>query len=319
MKVLLIPDKKSKYAIPPLMKLSTYHKSRGDEVGWHIPDPDRIYVSLIFTESSHQADGLQFYYPDAEIIVGGSGYDHSSTLPPNIEHLKPDYSLYPDIDYSIGWTTRGCIRDCEFCIVREKEGRLKIHQHPLEFHDKRFNKIRLLDNNILGLRDWFFDVTDWILKEDLKVDFNQGLDVRLLDEGIAERLSELDRWHTLNFAWDFMEAEEDVMKGIDLLKKYNIDLKRDVGFYVLTNYNTTHREDLYRCRKLKERGTNAFVMQYEGGDLFTRKLGRWANRRELYWSIDFEDYDRSPPSVKEELRRMDLEKHVERVQMETYT
>ena len=315
MKVLLIPDRKSKYAIPPLMKLSTYHKSQGDEVGWHIPDPERIYVSLIFTESSHQADGLQFYYPDAEIIVGGSGYDHSSKLPPNIEHLKPDYSLYPDIDYSIGWTTRGCIRDCEFCIVREKEGRLKIHQHPLEFHDDKFKKIKLLDNNILGLKDWFFEVTDWLIQEDLQVEFNQGLDIRLLDSEIAERLNELkcDSGSPFKFAWDNMEDEKAVKRGISNLKDVGIDIKRKVQVYVLTNYNTTHKEDLYRCNELKRLGTNPFVMQYEGGGQFTRYLSRWANRKWLFWSIDFRDYDRLPLSIKEEVKRMELEKYADKV------
>ena len=302
--ILIIDDKDSKEGLLSSRKISAYHKSKGDRVGRNISDPDIVYASIIFEKNKHQVDGLKFYYPDAEIRIGGSGVNLERKLPEEIEFIKPDYDLEPKIDYSLGFTSRGCIRNCEFCIVRQKEGGFKRWQHPKHFHDDRFNKIRLYDNNILADKDWFFEVTDWILKKDLKVDFNQGLDIRLLDDDIVKRISELNRWHTLNFAWDFIEIEEDVMKGIDLLKKYNINLKQDVGFYVLTNFNTTHEEDLYRCNKLKEKGTNAFVMQYDGGDYFTRKLGRWANKRRIYWSIDFEDYDRTTKKIDQELKNI---------------
>ena len=304
MRVLLIDDERSKYPNLALMKIGAYHKSVGDTVGFHVSDPDIVYGSIIFESSRHQIDGLKFYYPDAEIRLGGSGHDISSELPEEVEFMRPDYSLYPDCDYSLGYTTRGCIRNCGFCIVRQKEGKLRRWQHPKHFHDTRFCKIRLYDNNILADPDWFFEVTDWVLERELKVEFNQGLDIRLMDEDVASRLKQLKRWSNYNFAWDFINYEDKVMEGIDMLDEVGFDLKSDLGFYVLTNYDTDHYEDYYRMMKLKDRGTNPFIMMYEGGDTLTRKMARYTNRRSILRSSDFKDYDRLTREEKIEVEQL---------------
>jgi len=294
-----------------LMKISRYYKERGDEVDFGIEDPDRVYISTIFTRN----DNLTLEeFGSAEVVKGGSGHSLKEKLSDEMEYQKPDYSLYDgmvcqkcgklvsackckipepgDVFYSLGFTTRGCNRDCPWCVVPEKEGRFKIHQHPKEFHDNEFDKIKLLDNNILFDKVWFYKVSGWIRRNFLSVDFNQGLDIRLVDQDVADRLSELSVFPTLKFAWDKPEIEDQVRQGIEYLKKADIDLRHDVQFYVLTNFDTTHEEDLYRCRKLKEWGTNPFVMRYNGGDPFTTKLSRWANRKWLFWSCDFKNYDR---------------------------
>jgi hypothetical protein len=290
MNVLLI-DVDSKIPNLALMQISAWHRDEGDTVGFDVPDPDRVYVSCIFDWNGPKARGLATMYPAAEVSVGGSGINRD-WLPEPMQKVRPDYDLYPS-RYSLGFTTRGCIRRCPFCIVPAKEGRLRRWQHPREFHDPRFATIAFLDNNILGLRSWFFKVTDWCLDRRLKVDFMQGLDVRLLDEEIAERLKSL-RWAAnIRFAFDSISDEPAVMRGISLLKRAGINLKHDVSFFVLAGFGGSTFEDaLYRCRRLKGAGTNAYVMRFSRSPRLNA-LARWANARQLYWSIDFADYTRT--------------------------
>lgn len=122
--VLLI-DIDSKIPNLALMKISHYHKDRRDNVGFNISNPDKIYASVIFKKNKHKVDGLHLMYPDAEIDIGGSGYDLHKSLPQEIEDLSPDYSLYPDCDTYYGFVSRGCIRNCHFYIVPKKEGMFK--------------------------------------------------------------------------------------------------------------------------------------------------------------------------------------------------
>jgi len=185
-----------------LMHISTWKKSLGYKVGFNVGDPDEVYASCIFHKNKHLTDGLHFYYPNAKIDVGGGGVDLHKTLPREVDLMMPDYRLYPKCDYDLGFTTRGCDRNCYFCIVPKKEGRFHINQHPREFHDPKHKKIVLMDNNILLDKDWFYEVTGWIIEHQMKVDFNQGLDIRLMDRDIAKRIKELkpiDAWH---FAFD---------------------------------------------------------------------------------------------------------------------
>src|SRR5665647_3506735 len=102
------------------------------------------------------------------IDIGGSGYDLHKELPPEIECKQPDFSLYPECDYSIGFSSRGCFRKCHFCIVHEKEGNFRRVQHPEEWYNPKFRKITFLDNNILADKQWFMKITDWCISKDLK-------------------------------------------------------------------------------------------------------------------------------------------------------
>jgi hypothetical protein len=160
MKILLVSID-SKIPNLALMKISAYHKWLGDSVGFDIQEPDMVYISCIFKKNAGQARGISTFYPDAEIVLGGCGINLDNSLPSYIELMKPDYNLYLST-FSQGYTTRGCVNKCGFCIVPEKEGKIRIAQHPSEFADSRFNTMMIMDNNLLGAPDyWQKEVFDW--------------------------------------------------------------------------------------------------------------------------------------------------------------
>jgi len=285
MKVLLI-DVDSKIPNLALMNISAYHKKKGDIVGFNIDEPDVVYISCVFTKNKEQALGIQYFYPDSKVYIGGSGVNYE-WLPEPMQKIMPDYDLYPS-EYSQGFTTRGCIRHCPFCIVPHKEGYLQRWMHIKEFHDDRFDTVMLMDNNILADKEWFFENTDYILENDLFL-IENGMDIRLMDDEIAERLSMLKFKKPIKFAFDNMWDKDAVIRGIKILKKHNVNLRANVMFYVLVGYNTTPEQDKYRCRLLKKYGTNPYVMPYKVTP-WTRRIKQWANSKELFWSTDIDEY-----------------------------
>lgn len=281
-KILLI-DVDSKIPNLALMKLSAYHKSKGDNVllDWYFGKYDVVYASCIFKENKNLLRELPF----ANVIKGGSGTeDWSITLPDHVEHIMPDYDLYHS-DYSMGFVSRGCFRACEYCIVPSKEGKLRENADIYEFWDKRHKNIVLLDNNILGLQKHFFKICEQILKENLIVDFNQGLDIRLMDNEFAKILKSL-RHKEYKFAFDNMKDEEAVKTGIETLKRYGINRNT---FYVLVGFDTNIRQDLYRLNALKELGQNAYVMRYKKDRKYV-PLAQWANQHNILRTHTFEEF-----------------------------
>lgn len=296
MKILLV-DVDSKIPNLALMKISAYHKSIGDDVGLCVSDPEVVYASVIFKQNKHHVDGLRFWYPNADIRIGGSGYDLKNKLPAEIENMKPDYSIYPDCDFSMGFSTRGCCRNCHFCIVPKKEGPLKRAQHPENWHNSEFDKIMFLDNNILADREWFFEITEWCIKKDLKVWFTQGLDIRLLDVEIGKRLLEMKIWKSIFFAWDHIKDEKTIKEKIQVLEaagSTKSKLKSLVQFYVYVDSDADYDTGVYRCRELKKLNCNPFVM-YNMDQKKTKRikeLQRWGNRKWAFWSCDISEYSR---------------------------
>jgi len=317
---ILLVDIDSKIPNLALMKLSAYYKALGHNIGFDIVDPDIVYASVIFKKNKHLVDGLKFWYPHAQINIGGSGYNLSKTLPDEIESTKPDYDLYTDvcnlcgsvrrycnckkkrlfgkIDYSLGYSSRGCIRNCYFCIVPEKEGHFCRAVHPKEWYNPDFNKIMFLDNNILADKEWFFEITDWCIQKDLKVWFCQGLDIRLLDEQVSIRLKQLKLWKPIFFAWDHIEDEPVVREKLPILQKAGFDgwrLKRWIQFYVYVNSDADYNTGVYRCREIKKMGCNPFVMFNMDSEPTKRikELKRWANKKQIFNSCDISEYSRA--------------------------
>lgn len=275
-----------------LMKLSAYHKKLGDSVKMYDPmfdpvfkPPGRVYSSKIFKLSDKYS-----YYPDCEVIQGGSGFDLDINLPNEIETMYPDYSLY-NTNIAMGYTTRGCIRECGFCDVPRKEGKL----HPVaDIHQfwRGQEQIMLMDNNLTGDTEHFNLIVNQVIKHKIKTDFSQGLDIRLIDDDKAKLLSKVKLWKNgqIRFAWDAMDTEEVVLSGISILTKYIKPYK--ITFYVLIGYDTTEDEDLYRVEMLKSLGVNPFVMPYVKNDPYQADFARWVNFKPTFKSVAWPDYRR---------------------------
>lgn len=278
-------DINSKYHNLALMKLSTYHKQKGDEVEFYNPlwkqTYHMVYVSKIFKKKSRE----ELYIPE-NAIRGGSGFSLEIKLPEKTEHIIPDYSLY-NLDYSLGFTTRGCIRNCGFCIVRQKEGNIKEHAEVEEFKNPKSNVIVLLDNNFLALPSHIKKLQKYINKG-WKMDFNQGLDIRLINKENAKLLAKVKHYKQIHFAWDLMNYEKQVKEGLKILFKVGIK-PYHIMVMMLCNYNTDFKEDMYRFNKLISLGVDPFVMIYEKGNREIRDFARWVNKR-IYKACNWEDY-----------------------------
>lgn len=283
-----------------LMKVASFFKTGGASVGFHVDDPTDAYISVILKKdrpiANMCANMLASLYPGINIDIGGPGYDVKKTLPDCIESCQPDYSLYPGIDYALGFTTRGCIRKCPFCIVPIKEGKLHRIQSIRDIYRPEYHAIKLLDNNILADRDNFKEVVEFCESHNLKLDISQGLDIRLLDDELASLIARVKPLKKLDFAFDSMRYKSAVYRGIQLLKIHGVDVRGKVQFYVYCDRSVTGQygieSAIKRCQILKAQGTNAYVMlnidQAPTQDM--KNLKRWANRKQLYWSIDFKDY-----------------------------
>lgn len=277
-----------------LMHISTWKKSEGHEVGFNVSDPDEVWASCVFSWNKHRVDGLKAFYPGAKINIGGSGINLYSRLPEGVDTLMPDYSLYPDNQWDIGFTTRGCIRNCSFCVVPKKEGRLHRVQHPEEFHDPSHKGIMLMDNNILADKDWFMEVTDWILKKHMKVDFNQGLDLRLMDRDIAKRLRELSPITMWRFAFDSLDYEPEVREGLAMVREAGINIRSRAQVYVYMDSDADWDSAYRRLTILREIGTMPYIMINRDAEITQRMraLKRWT-RPQIFYSTEWTDYDSS--------------------------
>lgn len=277
-----------------LMKISAWHKSQGDEVEWWFGfhQYDRVYMSKVFDNT---------YTPDVyepvntkEIIKGGTGYGLDNKLPDEVEHMYPDYSLYPELtkDTAYGFLTRGCPNNCPFCIVSTKEGRKSYKVADLEEWWDGQKYIVLLDPNILAYPD-HMDLLRQLAESKAYVDFNQGLDARFLNEKNIRALN-LINTERIHFAWDLMKNSDKVIEGLQQYIKYGKikDPARRV-VYVLTNFDSTMDENLERLYKLVEMRFDPFVMVYDkpNAPKEIRRLQRWCNNRRIFKSCPrFEDY-----------------------------
>ena len=290
----------------PLMKISAYHKAKGDHVEWYDPmfsdHKDKVYMSKVFSFSPD----FDYFIDADEVSKGGSGYCISlinghefydkrkdADLPPEIEHIYPDYSLYGITDNAYGFLTRGCPRGCSFCHVEAKEGRRSIKVADLkEFWNGQKN-IVLCDPNILACRQWK-DLLQQLIDSKAWVDINQGLDIRLMTEEKAKMLKRI-KMKQLHFAWDRYQDKEAILPKFRMFKEITGINERNLIVYVLCNFDTTIEQDLERIYTLREMGYWAYVMLYDKEHIpqghILRKIARWVNNRFVFASCPtFEEY-----------------------------
>lgn len=289
-----------------LMKLSAYHKSIGDEVEMYftLTHYDKVYVSKVFGDEYSQFDYTAI---NADIIeYGGTGFaitiengrevyhkDKDISLPYEIEHIYPDYSLYPELtkNKAYGFLTRGCCNNCDFCIVSKKEGICSTKVADLSEWWNGQKDIVLLDPNILACKDRE-ELLRQLIESGARVEFDQGLDARFITKEIAELLKQI-KTKIVHFAFDYMKNEDRIIKGLETYRDIVQLNQRNTIVYILVNYNTTFEEDMYRIKKVQELGLTPDIRIYrkQSAPAILRDLQRWCNNRFIYRSVpDFFDY-----------------------------
>lgn len=239
---------------------------------------DTVYCSSIF-------DWTNKKYVTPNMIFGGTGFDLTTALPPEIERIIPRINK--------GFTTRGCIRKCKFCVVPKKEGYIHTTNELLDLWDGEARSITLYDNNILALPEHFALVCQQARENDIKLDFNQGLDHRLLTPEIIDLILSI-RHQEYRFAFDHPSYIKSVDGAIAMLQSKGI--KRCL-WYVLVGFDTTFQQDLDRLNHLRERNQNAFVQRYKKNGLIDRKyipLAEWANQHHIYHGMTWEQFLNHP-------------------------
>ena len=293
MKVGLIDVDSHNFPNLALMKIAAWHRAQGDEVEWCIPllHYDIVYQSKVFDDTySHDID----WYPNADkIIKGGTGYGLDNKLPDEIEHMYPDYSIYPELtqDTAYGFLTRGCPRGCEFCIVSNKEGRRSYKVADLDEFLRGQKTIKLLDPNILACRE-HLHLLQQLADSKAYVDFTQGLDIRLANEANIALLNKI-KVKEIHFAWDNANDDlEPYFENYKALAKHKPH-GRYGTVYVLTNFGSTMEENLYRIYTLRDLGYDPYVMVYDkpNASREIRDLQRWVNNIFIFRKCErFEDY-----------------------------
>ena len=204
-----------------LAKIARYHKEQGDEVEWALPFEhyDRVYMSKVFNFSP---DDLTVYNAD-EVIRGGTGYDIKSQLPDEIDRLQPDYSIYPALpkDTAYGFLTRGCPNKCPWCVVPRKEGKIRPYMDVDEIAIEGRKKLVLMDNNILAAGDYAVQQLEKIIERGYRVDFNQALDARLVNDEYARLLAKIKWLHNrIRFGCDTHGQIAECERAMALINGY---------------------------------------------------------------------------------------------------
>lgn len=292
----------------PLMKLSAWHKKQGDDVGFYDPwdgiviPYDRVYMSKVF---SFTPDYQAPIYAN-EVIGGGSGYcidledgkevyhaERDKNLPDEIEHIYPDYDLYRETERAIGFTTRGCPRGCGFCHVASKEGKCSYKVANIDEFWKGQKEICLCDPNLLACKD-HMDLLQQLVDSKAKIDFNQGLDVRMITDKNLELLRQC-RLKTIHFAYDRYEDKKIAEPKLKAFKEATGYKRGKVLVYILCNFGTTLEQDLERIAFVRSLEFSPYVTVYDlaHADPIYKKLQRWCNNYYVFWAEpDFYRYQK---------------------------
>jgi len=262
-----------------LMKISQYHKDNGDHVEWYVDFErdlyDKIYCSSLFdfTDKSQVPENA---------ICGGTGFDINQKLPPEIDECDLDYSIYPGCRTSYIWFSRGCFRNCPYCIVRQKEG--YIHSAIPSNLNPNGKTIGIMDNNFFGHKDWR-NAEKYLDEYQLPIIFNSGIDVRIFTPDQAKFINKY-RIKKIHCAWD--NPKDDMIpqlkEVLKCIKAYKLMC------YVLIGYWSTPEQDLMRVMKLREIKVDPFVMPYNKSNTYQKRFARWVNNKAIFKSVKWEDY-----------------------------
>ena len=269
-----------------LMKLSAHHKKKGHKISWFHPifgPYDIIYSSKVFVHSK------------SDIMLpkntrkGGTGYSLNNTLPSQIEHIMPDYDLY-GFDYSLGFLTRGCPRKCPWCVVPKKEGDIRAHADIEEFLSHK--KVVLMDNNVLA-HDHGINQIEKMSKMNLTIDFNQGIDARLIDNSIARLLSKLKWQPCVRIACDRTSHMKQVEEAVKILRKNGVTPKT-YFCYVLVKDIDDALERVEFLRKIKVDPYAQPYLDKEGNPSTSeqKKFASWVNTKPVFKTVKWKDYNK---------------------------
>ncbi len=291
------------------MKISAHHKALGDTVEWWdgFKHYDAVYQAKVFTEE-YSPDENTCINADA-VFCGGTGYGLENKLPSEIEHLYPDYTLYPHHKEAYGFLTRGCPRSCAFCVVSQKEGRSSQRVADLSDFWRGTKIIKLLDPNLLACQE-HENLLSQLALSGAWIDFTQGLDIRLVASDNIRLLNKV-KTEAIHFAWD--NPAEDLTPHFQLFQQLTTckDYRKKT-VYVLTNYGSTHEQDLHRVYTLRALGFTPFIMIYNKGAFVdskgllrplqellpkfthhqiehfieTHRLQRWVNNKRIFRSTE---------------------------------
>lgn len=288
-----------------LMRISAYHKAQGDTVEWWWSDfvhYDIVYMSKVFSDT-YSEDLPEPMNADC-VIKGGTGYhirtvdgkeifdvENHANLPPEIEKMPPDYSIYPQYEFAVSMTSRGCPRGCAFCHVAAKEGLRAVKTADVKDFWTGQKEIKVLDPNITACSDKQ-DLMRQYRQTGAIIDFTQGLDVRLLDGNDIDEINRM-RIKNIHFAWDNPSAD---LKFY--FERYAFSAKHKPhgsygSVYCLTNFSSTMEENLYRIYTLRDLGYDPYVMIYDkpNAPKEIRRLQRWCNNKIIFKTCKkFEDY-----------------------------
>jgi len=265
-----------------LHRVAEYHKNKGHSVTWDMPlmrhCSDVIYASCIFSWNYHKAEE----WADYGAIVGGTGYNVYSKLSSEIEATPCR------INY--GFTTRGCIRNCPFCVVPESEGYIRVVGDIYDVWDGKSREITLMDNNILALPEHFKLIAAQVIAEGLYCDFNQGLDHRILTPEICDLLVKIKHRVKYRFAFDDERYEGSVRKAIRMLDKAGL---RFNTWYIFVDAEMGVDSALRRIDMLKGLDQTPYLMRHESVYHLPEyiQLARWCNQPAIMRKMTFAQFN----------------------------
>jgi hypothetical protein len=269
-----------------LMKLANYHKQQGDTIEWtnHFENYDIVYQSKVFTFSRDIVTFVQA----GKIIKGGTGYKMYDEL--FCDDTEQDYSMYPKFEHAYGFLTRGCVRSCPWCIVPRKEGKIRAYRDIETVLQGRKTAI-LMDNNVLACEHGLQQL-ERIVDLGCKVDFNQGLDSRLVTNEVAHLLSKIKWIRFIRFACDTLAAIEPLFSAIEKLNRYGVKNYRIFVYVLVKDVDDANK----RCKTLKCLGVNPFAQTYRSYDdnilptVEQKRFAWYVNQKAVFNATEWEDY-----------------------------